>query len=112
MTSNLCNVLAQVLKGDSDLMRVMSPGRVNDHSEMLATVEECQARLGAFSRDHGEELSEETRTAAVQMPLAEPMRRAVLGGSIVVARSLIAHMWLCPRQTSSTCTWRHTPRMP
>lgn len=49
-------------------MRVMSPGAVNNHRDLLANIGEWQVRVGACSRDHGEAFSEKMRSVAfVQM---------------------------------------------
>ena len=58
----------------TDLMKVMAPGRVKHQKELAAKMEEWQVRVNALRRDHGEELSEKMRIAALLQMLPLDIR--------------------------------------
>lgn len=63
--------------GLAEIMRVMFPGKVKTHFELLPKIKEWQARVDAFSRDHGEPSSDNLKIAALVQMLPGDIRDVV-----------------------------------
>lgn len=61
----------------TDIMRVISWGGVKYRRELVAKIDEWQVRVDAVNRDHGEELSETMKLAALVPMLPRDIRDIV-----------------------------------
>lgn len=58
-------------------MRVVPPGKVKNHREVIAKIDEWQVRVDALSRDRWEELSGKMRIVALAQMLPGDVRAVV-----------------------------------